>query len=512
MASKRFYRGIRPDDLHGRMALANPERGFRTEMYFSEIPGEVAGTCSCHTKRSKLDGRAEMPVYQNAEIPGVPHLIRGNRLDGIEFSHGQWMDELDYFAYDGVRIMQSYCFLMNYAHAPLPPEKLADIERFFQKVRKAGVKLLLRFAYELSPSVDGPDKDTILLHLQQLTPLIRNYIDIIFVLQCGFVGKFGEWHNSFNHLQDDVAFEKVLLDAVLTVLPLGRCTMLRYPFLKQRVFDITPLLEEKAFTAAPEARIGHFNDGFLAGPSLGFGNHNKRLTIQEDSEYIAAESRFLPQDGELFWRDVAGPVLPTDALQYLRKWHYDTLGFVHSNEPFEGKFGYSMDVWKVVPVDPLFLKNIQYPPFSQDYFHDERGRFVWRSYYEFIRDHLGYRLELASAEILLQDGMLTANLELYNRGFSAPVNPRPILLTLENGKTKFDFPFDCEIRKLYGGEKHLLQLSAPLPDNWHSGVWQAGLALPDAAEVLRHDARYAIRLANAIEFRNGVNLLGEWEL
>ena len=39
--SRKTYRGIRPDDLHGRMALANPERGFRTEMYFSEIPGEL---------------------------------------------------------------------------------------------------------------------------------------------------------------------------------------------------------------------------------------------------------------------------------------------------------------------------------------------------------------------------------------------------------------------------------------------------------------------------------------
>ena len=71
-----------PDDPHGRRALRNPERGFRNEMYFSCLPGEVAGMCSCHFKQLKLDGRSEMPVYQNADVPGVPHLIRGNRLDG----------------------------------------------------------------------------------------------------------------------------------------------------------------------------------------------------------------------------------------------------------------------------------------------------------------------------------------------------------------------------------------------------------------------------------------------
>ena len=37
------FRGIRPDDLHGRMALRNPERGFRTEIYVSEIADEIAG-------------------------------------------------------------------------------------------------------------------------------------------------------------------------------------------------------------------------------------------------------------------------------------------------------------------------------------------------------------------------------------------------------------------------------------------------------------------------------------
>ena len=35
------FRGIRPDDLHGRMGLRNPERGFRTEIYVSEIADEI---------------------------------------------------------------------------------------------------------------------------------------------------------------------------------------------------------------------------------------------------------------------------------------------------------------------------------------------------------------------------------------------------------------------------------------------------------------------------------------
>lgn len=99
---KKLFRGIRPDDPHGRMGLRNPERGFRTEIYFSTIPGETAGTCSCHSKQNKLDGRSLKPSCQNETLTGCPRLIRGNRLDAVEFSHAQWQDELDYFAYDGV--------------------------------------------------------------------------------------------------------------------------------------------------------------------------------------------------------------------------------------------------------------------------------------------------------------------------------------------------------------------------------------------------------------------------
>jgi hypothetical protein len=62
------FRGIRPDDLHGRRALRNPERGFRTEMYFSTIPGEIAGMCSCHQKQLKLDGRPDYPIFQNIDV------------------------------------------------------------------------------------------------------------------------------------------------------------------------------------------------------------------------------------------------------------------------------------------------------------------------------------------------------------------------------------------------------------------------------------------------------------
>lgn len=495
------FRGIRPDDLHGRRALRNPERGYRTEMYFSTIPGEVAGMCSCHFKQLKLDGRSETPVYQNIDVPGVPHLIRGNRLDGVEFSHCQWEDELDYFAYDGVTVMQSYCFLMNYgfgAGRPLPAEKLADIEQFLLRLRANRVKTLLRFAYELSPTLSGPTSDIIFRHIEQLRPLLRKYMDVIYVLQCGFVGKFGEWHHSYHKLQNDLSFRKELFQTVLELLPADRCTMVRYPRLKMEVFGDTPLSAERAFTNIPEARIGHFCDGFLAGPTCGGSWYGVRG--ETEKAFAASESKYLPQDGELFWRDIAGAALPDASVKELALHHYDTLGFVHGNREFEGTDGYSIDVWKRVPVDPMFLIDNNLP-MSNGYFESETGKHIWRSYYEYIRDHLGYRIELQSADLQIENGRLRGNVKLVNRGFSAPVNPRPVFLAVGNLR----IPLSCDVRHWFSLEEQTLSFDFELPS---PGKYEIGLWLPDASENLRGIPEYAIRCANPLEFRDGVNWFG----
>ena len=502
---KTTFRGIHPDDVHGRMGLRNPERGFRTEMYFSHIPGEIAGTCSCHIKQMKLDGRSEKPVYQNASIPNVPHLIRGNRLDGVEFSHWNWQDEIDYFSYDGVTIMQSYCFLMKYNDGrDIPQEKLDDIEDFFLKVRRAGVKCLLRFAYELSPTLTGPTAETTLKHLSQLAPMINKYIDVIYVLQLGFVGKFGEWHNSYHALQSDLAFRKELFAAVLDVLPPQRRTMVRYPVLKMAVYGTEPLTEDLAFTMDPKARIGHFDDGFMAKPRHGgtFGRGDDIVSIDRIFDYFAKESKYLPQDGELFWSDVAGTALPTETTVLLRNWHFDTLGFVHGNSAFEGADTcYSIDVWKRVPVDPMFLEREKLP-ISDGYFTDEYGKFVWRSYYEYIRDHIGYRLELQTAEAEVAEGRLRGKIVLINRGFSSPVNPRKAYLRVD-GKS---FELKADLQRWFAGETQTLEFDIPAAEAQGKRL---GLWLPDDSPVLRDRPEYAIRCANDIEFSDGVNWLGE---
>ena len=173
---------------------------------------------------------------------------------------------------------------------------------------------------------------------------------------------------------------------------------------------------------------------------------------------------------------------------------------VHSNSLFEGVDGYSMDVWKRVPVDPMFLIARQLP-WSEAYFRDEQGRHVWRSYYEYIRDHLGYRIELQSFEYEIAEGRLKGKIRLINRGFSAPVNFRKVFFIL--GEERIEL--DTDLRRWYSGAEQCLtfDLALPAPGEYETGLW-----LPDNSEVLKNRREYAIRCANPLEFENGVNRFG----
>lgn len=54
---------------------------------------------------------------------------------------------------------------------------------------------------------------------------------------------------------------------------------------------------------------------------------------------------------------------------------------------------------------------------------------------------------------------------------------------------------------------HRLTLDAALPAAVTPGRYTVGLWLPDAAESIRNRSEYAVRLANDIEWRDGVNVI-----
>lgn len=484
------YHGIRPTDPGGMQGLRNPERGYRIETRFAEFPGTDTWGPAHH-----LAGRA------------TPH-----------YSDDWWLMDMRRFETDGLTIAQTYCYLDDYVDAPIPQARLDRLEESFAKMREAGGKCLLRFAYETTTDRDkGPDLERILGHMEQLVPIIRANSDVIFVMQAGFVGAWGEWHSSAKGLEKDHHALARIIAKVLGVLPQDRMTQVRVPKYKRWVLEdpaIGAMVEvdaDNAFSGVPAARIGFNNDGFLANKTCGGTWPEPPLYSSPGNpefDYMTRESAFVPVDGELFWSDQGGVIEGLRAAVRLRLHHYCTFSIAHSYSEREGK-PFSIDGWKTRMLSRADIEK-QKMPASDGYFEDGAGNAVSRSAYDYIRDHLGYRLELqeASFAAVIEPGKeQPVKVALVNRGFSTLFNPRPVFLVLigEGGTIDAMERVQADPREWQpyasGDETftpftHVFEGVLRVPAELKRGGYMVGLWMPDASERLRDDGRYAVRVAN----------------
>ena len=188
-----------------------------------------------------------------------------------------------------------------HTQAQLPASVLGQVIFDLKSLREKGLKAIVRFRYFTSnePSKDATP-DVVKAHLAQLTPILQEHADVIVAMQAGFIGKYGEWWltndlfgNKKSWLEDSVqmAVRKEVVDAMLEALPSGRQVYLRAPMYKQALYGMdTPCMD-----GSSSARIGHFNDCFLASED-DLGTYENVL---EEKTWLAEDSKCTGVGGEL---------------------------------------------------------------------------------------------------------------------------------------------------------------------------------------------------------------------
>jgi hypothetical protein len=99
---------------------------------------------------------------------------------------------------------------------------LAGIDAGIASFARSGVRLMIRFIYNFGPCCAATDAaiatdapiSVILTHIDQLAPILLKNRDLIFALEAGFIGTWGEWHHSTNG-NDSVNAHKQILDKEL---------------------------------------------------------------------------------------------------------------------------------------------------------------------------------------------------------------------------------------------------------------------------------------------------------
>jgi len=374
----------------------------------------------------------------------------------------------------GYSLVRSYVRLDDFRSGPISSAFLSNLRTGLQQLRSSGVKVVLRFSYNFGYAPDAP-LDIVLQHIDQLEPILREYADVISVMQAGFIGAWGEWHESTNGLTSTSSM-RAIADALLDALPTSRMIQLRVPAYRRDVVG-EPSGQVDMFDGSAEARIGFVNDCFLSSANdAGTYSGNQTKDRNEAADY----SRYTVTGGETCSVDYPNSRQDCSvALRELANFHWDYL--------------------------------------NSGYYPGVLNRWRAQGCYGEIERRLGYRLALqtgAATSGVNPGGVLTLDLTVRNDGFGKVYNPRPIDIVLRNiatGEVRVVRAVN-DARKLLplAGEALSIRLSVSLPSNLPAGEYALLLSLPDAASTLAGDIRYNVRLANigTWEAGTGLNNLG----
>lgn len=404
--------------------------------------------------------------------------------------------------------LQLYLYLTEYVGQPIPPDAFENMQLLFESAKEHGYKFVLRFAYDNTYGATDATFDDVFRHLDQLEPFIKKNIGLIDIWQIGFIGAWGEGHSS--PMTNDYEGRTKLAQRILDIFE-DRQTTVRLPSHKNRLQNMKEYKQ----------RMGYNNDYFTAsehpkaaGNDFVIGTKAYKQ-VQQESPYVKVIGE-IPYAEQTEW-GLHTIISVPNTLKTLRDHHYSLFDITQNNE-------LNIAHWKTYPVSAEMLAELEIL-FDESYFI-ENAQPCSRSAYEFIRDHLGYRLyvDMESTRLAVSGDQLQYTISFRNVGFSAIHNPRSAYLVLidENGeinqKAELDVdpktwqPYDPDLND-YQVLTHTIKGTMPVA---MKGKYKVGLWLPDATEPLTYNGRYAIQFANKgmeiwedVEKRYRVNIVGE---
>lgn len=406
--------------------LANPERGFYVQKYYTTA--DLVDTVALETVTNNRDN-SHITIY-----------------------------------------LHSY-YLTDYISSEIAPEFLDRLDRNMNTLRAGGAKAILRFSYKSNHSLDDKPWDATPewanKHIDQLAPYLQKHADVIYCIQAGFIGSWGEWYYTTNYPQNpskDEGYETrwPVAEHLMQVVPADRQVCFRQPQFKMRYLrthgmEVKPLTADEAFQPTIKARWAGHNDCFVSGEGDVGTYHN-----DEEREFWAEDTKYTLMGGETCKQCEYSN--GENAVKEMEKYHWS------------------------------YLCNSYHPDILSEWVEDK--------HYDEIDRRLGYRLALEQV-VLTEEPKAgqpyTVFCMLHNSGFAAPMNKRDVELVFVNANNpdeKYVYPQSADPRFWLPEKKqHRVSLACTLDSKMH-GEYKLYLNLPDPYPSLHNDPRFSIRLAN----------------
>ena len=408
----------------------NPDRGYRTEWV---IP----------IKRKA----AEHPEddWRTLFEDDTDEQIRKKIADG----YAMYFESEDYTPKLGI----VYISFTEYGKLDAIPERAIEIlQMVMDHCRTRKTKILWRYAYNLEHGAWKYDseykahcekvcanEETMIKHIKQLAPFIKKNSDVIHKISSGIIGN-GEMVYSFQY--PEVDYENVMKAVIeYWCLPNNLQYSVRMPEYKINFENEEPNYEH--------FNIIGFNNDAVFGEQKRYGMHSgcwqydHNGTAKEANcnhseadhqpndwwNYVIKQAAYTSQSGELFVNSHFFPdYVPTGMEVILQMAHhrFTTLSSWHTLGEATDKTNTAdtnvMIRWierEEVTPELLEANGILYDP---SWFKDDYGNLLHRNPYEFIRDHLGYKIVAEKSNLsgdLGRLGKLKVDMTFKNYGFAA---------------------------------------------------------------------------------------------
>lgn len=365
-------------------------------------------------------------------------------------------------------VSTSDCSKQPRVTGPLSAKMLAGIDERLSAFEGTGVRLAVRFTYNFGPigpgAMDAPIK-VISTHIDQLAPILLRHRDLIVALDAGFIGTWGEWHDSTNG-NDTAAAQKALLDKERAYFRGVFPVLVRYP---GDLIQYSGGAAQSDLGLHDDAYASNVFDGGTWNPCVGNAGYClSGYTLAELESYAAKVSTATLFTGE--FGPIAPALQPCAALdQYSHTYHLQFTSVATSTLAF----------LKTEGCDTSFYNKV------------------------------GVRIELHKATATVDRDPargLDLALTLSNAGYGRMIRPRPAkVVFLSHGKPVAETPIplaDLDLRQLQPAVKPAwrtfnIHLHAPAEVRL-DGPSAIALVFPDPAPSLESKPAYALPL-NSID-------------
>ena len=188
------------DDVNVKITVSQPETkrfGFYSASKEAKFKINGSGHLPIPAEDDEVDGTAvtyveeegevvspERGIYHGYEVRAdTPACTSADVIANVKTGHTLWLLEF---------------YLTDYMTGNIDEEYLERIQDCFDAIREGGAKAIVRFAYRDDNSdltiAQEPEASILLGHIEQVKPILQANEDVLFVLQAGFIGTWGEWY------------------------------------------------------------------------------------------------------------------------------------------------------------------------------------------------------------------------------------------------------------------------------------------------------------------------------